>query len=183
MVMINPWHDIDIGKKFPQSIKAVIEIPKDSQIKYELDKETGLLKLDRFLYSAVHYPGDYGFVLRTLWDDGDPLDLIILTHHGVYPLTLANVRVIGIISMIDDGENDEKLIGVYEDDPRFEEFQDLKDIPQHMLLELRHFFESYKELQGKRAIIPNILPKKDAYKALERAQKLYQEKFAKKILN
>ncbi|MEK6872358.1 MAG: inorganic diphosphatase [Nanoarchaeota archaeon] len=176
----NVWHDIDYGKDFPKKVNAIIEIPKDTQVKYELDKETGLLKLDRFLYSSVHYPGDYGLIPRTLWDDNDPMDIIILTNKPVFPLTLAQARVIGVISMIDDGENDEKIIAVYEGDPRYEEYQDLTDLPKHMILELKNFFEIYKELQGKRAIIPHILGKKEAYKTLEKAKKIYEEKFGKK---
>lgn len=179
-MVTNLWHDIDCGKNFPEVINGIIEIPKDTQIKYELDKETGLLKLDRFLYSSVHYPGDYGFIPQTLWKDGDPMDIVILTNRGVFPMTLTHIRVIGMISMIDDGKEDEKIIGVYEKDPRFEEFKDLKDIPKHIILELKHFFETYKELQGKKAIIPDIVGRKEAYKVLEKAKKMYEEQFKNK---
>jgi inorganic pyrophosphatase len=180
MSVENPWHDVSIGKKSPEVINTIIEIPKDSKIKYELDKETGMLKLDRFLYSAVHYPGDYGFVPQTLWDDHDPLDIIVLTNRSVYPMTLACVRVIGVIRMIDSDEKDDKIIGVYDTDPRFDEYQDLKDIPQHILKELKYFFEKYKQLQGKTCEVPQILGKAHAVKDVERAQKMYQDKYGKK---
>ncbi len=177
MTTKHPWHDISIGNDAPQVVSAIIEIPKDSKIKYELDKDSGLLKLDRFLYSAVHYPGDYGFVPQTLWEDGDPLDIIILTNRALYPMTLAKVRVIGVIRMIDNGEKDDKIVAVYEDDPRYKEYQDLGDVPKHTMIELKHFFETYKELQGKKVQIPEMLGKKIAEKDIEKAMKLYREKF------
>lgn len=173
----NPWHDVSVGVGAPAVVNAIVEIPKDSQLKYELDKETGLLKLDRFLYSAVHYPGDYGFIPKTLWSDGDPLDIVILTNRPVYPMTLVSAKIIGVLRMIDDDEEDDKIIAVYDCDPRFKEFQSLKDIPKHILVELKHFFETYKELQGKKVKILEILDKDDAYKAVEKAQRLYEMKF------
>ena len=182
MKTLNPWHDISVGEKSPEVVNAIIEIPKDSHIKYELDKETGLLKLDRFLYSAVHYPGDYGFIPQTLWDDEDPLDIIILTNRAVYPMTLVSVRVIGVLRMIDDEEKDDKLIGVYDNDPRYKEFQSIKEIPTHILAELKHFFETYKELQGKKCKILQILDKKDALKDIDLGQKMYNLKYRPDIL-
>ncbi len=175
--MIHPWHDVEVGKKAPEVINAIIEIPKDSQIKYELDKDTGLLKLDRYLYSSVHYPGDYGFVPQTLWDDNDPLDVIILTGRPVYPMTLVKIRVIGVLRMIDNDEKDDKIIAVYDDDPRFKEFQSINDIPMHTIAELKHFFETYKQLQGKECKILEILDKKDAMKDVEMGMKLYDLKY------
>lgn len=180
MTSINPWHDVEVGDRAPEVVQAIIEIPKDCQIKYEIDKETGLLRMDRFLYSAVHYPGDYGFVPRTLWDDGDPLDIIILTYRPVYPMTLANVRVIGVLRMIDGDEKDDKVIGVYDKDPRYAEYQSIKDIPSHVLKELTHFFERYKELQGKNVKILEILDKDAAWKDVEVGQRMYNAKYGKK---
>ena len=177
----HPWHEITVGEKAPEVVNAIIEIPKDSHLKYELDKESGLLKLDRFLYSAVYYPGDYGFIPQTLWDDHDPLDIIILTNRPVHPLTLVNVRIIGVLRMIDGGEKDDKLIGVYECDPRFHEYRSIKDIPQHSIAELKNFFESYKFLQGKKCQILQLLDKESAYKDIEIGRKLYASKFNKKI--
>jgi len=178
--MIHPWHDVSVGEGAPSVVHAIIEIPKDSHIKYEMDKETGLLRLDRVLYSAVHYPGDYGFVPQTYWDDGDPLDILVLTNRPVVPMTLAEVRIIGVLRMIDGKEKDDKLIGVYEHDPRFSEFASIKDIPKHTLEEMKHFFETYKQLQGKTCKVLDILDKDEAYKDIAIAQKLYREKFKKK---
>lgn len=175
--MANAWHDIEVGDKIPGIVNAIIEIPKDSKQKYELDKESGLLRLDRFLYSAVHYPGDYGFVPQTLWEDGDPLDIIILTSRPVFPMTLASVRIVGVLRMVDSGEKDDKLIGVYDCDPRYSEVQGIKDIPRHTVAELKHFFETYKELQGKDCKILQILDKNDALKDIELGKKLYDMKF------
>jgi len=180
MAVKNPWHDVKAHEESPKVVKAIIEIPKDSSVKYELDKETGMLMLDRFLYSAVHYPGDYGFVPQTLWDDNDPLDIIVLTGRPVYPMTLACVRVIGVLRMIDGDESDDKIIGVYNQDPRFNEFTDLKDIPEHSLKELKSFFEKYKQLQGKTCQVPQIEGREEAMKAIERSQKMYQDKYGKK---
>ncbi|MCL5730138.1 MAG: inorganic diphosphatase [Candidatus Pacearchaeota archaeon] len=181
MVSINPWHDVELGEigKIPGIINAVIEIPKDSKIKYELDKKTGLLKMDRFLYSAVHYPGDYGFIPQTLWDDNDPLDIMILTGHPIYPMTLVKVRVIGVLRMIDSEEKDDKIIAVYDDDPRYKEIRDVSDVAAHTLAELKHFFETYKQLQGKQCKVLEILGKENAFKDIERANEMYNGKFGK----
>ncbi|RMD67214.1 inorganic diphosphatase [Candidatus Pacearchaeota archaeon] len=180
--MENPWHAVEVGENAPREVNVIIEIPKDSKQKYELDKKTGLLKLDRFLYSAVHYPGDYGFIPQTLWEDGDPLDIIVLTNRPVYPFTLARVRVIGVIRMVDSGERDDKIVGVYECDPRFKELESIKDVPTHILAELKHFFETYKQLQGKECRILEILDKKDAWKDIEKGIKLYKLKFNPEFL-
>ncbi|MCA9485749.1 MAG: inorganic diphosphatase [Nanoarchaeota archaeon] len=173
----NPWHDLSAGKNTPEIVNAIIEIPKDSKVKYELDKDSGMLMLDRFLYSAVHYPGDYGFIPQTLWEDGDPLDILILTGVPVYPMTLAETRVIGVLRMVDDGEKDDKILAVYKNDPRFAEMESIKDVPRHIIAELKHFFETYKQLQGKNAKILEILDKKDAFKSIELGKKLYDLKY------
>jgi len=176
-MVLNSWHDVEIEQKSPSIVNAIIEIPKDSTIKYEIDKKTGLLKLDRFLYSAVHYPGDYGFIPRTFWTDNDPLDIIVLTGRPVYPLTLVKVRVIGVLKMIDDSEEDEKILGVYENDPRFAEYSDIGDVPEHIIKEFKNFFEEYKQLQGKKCEVPLILPRSSALKVIEKSIELYKEKF------
>jgi inorganic pyrophosphatase len=180
MTGFNALHDVEVGEKAPKVVHAIIEIPKDSNIKYEIDKETGMLKLDRFLYSAAHYPGDYGFVPQTFWYDGDPLDIIVLTNRPVHPMTLVNARVIGVVRMIDGDEKDDKIVAVYDKDPRYEEFKDIKDIPQHIVKELVNFFERYKELQGKHVKILEVLGKDAALKDIEMGQKLYKAKFGKK---
>lgn len=183
MAIQNPLHDIPAKEKDAKNdvVNAIIEIPKDSNVKYELDKETGLLKMDRFLYSAVHYPGDYGFIPQTHWDDGDPLDIIVLTGRPLYPMTLAHIRVIGVLRMIDGNEKDDKIVGVYEHDPRFEEIQDLTDVPAHQMKELRHFFEEYKRLQGKGCKVPEVLSKDAALKDIERGMEMYTQKSNKQI--
>lgn len=176
---IHPWHDVDIGEKKPKIVNAIIEIPKDSTIKYEIDKKTGLLKLDRYMYSAVHYPADYGFIPRTLWEDGDPLDIFIITHRPTFPLTLCEAKVIGVISMVDNDEKDDKILAVHAQDPRYSQWSSIEDVPQHFLRELKHFLETYKELQGRVVKVYKILGVKDAYKDIEKAEKLYAKKFGK----
>ncbi len=178
--MTNPWHDVNIGEDSPEEISAIIEIPKNSMLKYELDKATGLMKLDRVLYSAVHYPGDYGFIPQTYWDDNDPLDIIILSSFPVYPRTIVHVRPIGVIHMIDGDERDDKIIAVYTGDPRFHKYRDITDIPEHNLLELRHFFETYKQLQGKHVKVLSIQHSGAARKYILEGMKKYNEKFSKK---
>jgi inorganic pyrophosphatase len=172
---MNYWHEVDPGTK--DSMNVVIEIPKGSKNKYEIDKETGLIALDRALYSAQDYPFDYGFVPKTLWDDGDALDVVVLT---TYPLTtgiLVQVRPVGIMNMIDGGEADEKVIGVPETDPRWKDIKDLSDINKHTLKEIEHFFSTYKILQDKVVEIKGFKGADDARAAFERGRLLYNEKF------
>lgn len=175
----HPWHGVPLGDKVPEVINAIVEIPKDSMIKYEIDKDTGMLKLDRILHSAVHYPGDYGFIPKTLWHDNDPLDIMILTSRPVYPLTLAQVRVIGVIRVEDGGERDDKILAVYDCDPRWAEFEDIKDIPAHTIKELKHFYETYKQLEGKTCKILEFLDKEAAYEDIRIGQELYIKEFGK----
>lgn len=165
--------------EFPEKVNAIIEIPRGSDNKYEVDKETGFLKLDRPLFSSIHYPGDYGYVPNTLWEDGDPIDILVLTSHPVYPLTLAIVRVIGILDMDDGGESDVKLIGVYDSDPRYSEYKDIGDLRGHKLKEVVHFFESYKQLQGKKVKIKSVKGKKHALKAILKSKKLFERRSLK----
>jgi len=174
---MNPWHGVNPGNKIPEEVNVVVEVPKDCKLKYELDKETGLLKLDRALYSAVHYPGDYGFIPKTYWDDDDPLDVLILSNFPIFPLTLVQVRPIGVIEMKDGSEMDDKIIAVHSNDPRFDRYKDLKDVPEHMILEIKHFFETYKELQNKKVKILNLKGAKEAKECIIKGLKLYKEKF------
>ena len=155
---------------FPEKVHVIIEIPRGSENKYERDKESGLLRLDRPLFSSIHYPGDYGYIPNTLWEDGDPVDIIVLTNHPVYPLTLAIVRVIGMIDMEDEDENDVKIIGVYDTDPRYQDFFDIQDIQKHKLKEVVHFFESYKLLQEKQIKIIGVKEKNIAIEAILKAR-------------
>ena len=148
--MLHLWHDVKSGRNVPEEVTAVIEIVSGSRNKYELDKETGLLKLDRVLYSAVHYPADYGFIPRTLHEDGDPLDVLVLVKEQTFPGCLIDVRPIGVLRMLDRGEPDDKILGVPLHDPAHEEYFDIADIPQHMLREIEYFFSTYKDLEGRR---------------------------------
>ena len=151
--MINLWRDLPPGRTPPEEVTAVVEIPSGSRNKYELDKATGLMKLDRVLYSAVHYPGDYGLIPRTLHEDGDPLDVLVLVKEQTFPGCLIDVRPLGVLRMSDRGEPDDKILAVALRDPYYEEFFDIADIPQHILKEVEYFFSTYKDLEGKRVQI------------------------------
>ncbi len=177
MSNVDPWHGVEIGEKYPENVNAIIEIPKNCPLKYEIDKKTGMVMLDRVLYSSVHYPGDYGFVPKTYAEDGDPLDVIVLTGHPVHPGVLASVRIIGVMHMVDADEKDDKLIAVYEKDPRSNEIMDISDLPRHTLSELKHFFETYKELQNKKVEVLEFKGREIAYEILKRSVEQYNKKF------
>ena len=173
---MHPWHDsyIDdeqIAKAFP----VVIEIPKGSTNKYELDKETGLLRLDRVLYSAVHYPADYGFIPRTFCDDGDPLDVLVLGQEPVYPLTIVEARAVGAMRMRDEKGIDDKIVAVSVHDPAFATYTDKAQLPGHLLLELRRFFEDYKALEHKQVVVEDLLGPQDAVTIIRDALELYRK--------
>ncbi len=175
---MNPWHDVSAGR-IPKEFNAIIEIPKGSKNKYELDKKTGLLKLDRTLYSPVYYPGDYGFIPKTWWYDNDPLDVLVFSSHPVYPLTLLRARPIGLIKMIDNKQKDFKILAVPVGDPNYRQFRDLKDIPKHTLKEIEHFFNIYKELQNIKCKVAKFQGKSAAEKVIMQAANLYEEKYSK----
>jgi inorganic pyrophosphatase len=147
--MTHAWHDVTPGKNLPGDFTAVIEIPMGSSVKYELDKQTGMLRLDRILYSAVYYPANYGFIPQTLAEDGDPLDVLVLCQEAVAPLTLVNARAIGLMTMIDSGKKDHKVLAVAVDDPEYNAFKEANELPGHRLSMLRRFFQDYKTLEGK----------------------------------
>ncbi|HJU69767.1 MAG TPA: inorganic diphosphatase [Gemmatimonadaceae bacterium] len=148
--MIHPWRDLPPGRHPPEEVTAVIEIPSGSRNKYELDKDSGLMRLDRVLYSAVHYPGDYGFIPRTLHQDGDPCDILVLVNEPTFPGCQIDARPIGVLMMLDRGEPDDKILAVPSHDPYYSEYFDIADIPQHYLKEVEHFFHIYKDLEGRR---------------------------------
>ena len=148
--MIHLWRDLSVGKRPPEEVTTVVEIPGGSRNKYELDKESGLLRLDRVLYSAVHYPGDYGFIPRTLAEDNDPCDVLVLINEPTFPGCQIDVRPIGVLKMLDRGEPDDKVLAVPSHDPFYRDYFDIAHIPQHYLKEVEHFFHIYKDLEGRR---------------------------------
>jgi inorganic pyrophosphatase len=173
---MHPWHDsyVDdaiIAEAFP----VVIEIPKGSKNKYELDKETGLLRLDRVLYSSVHYPADYGFIPRTFCDDGDPLDALVLGQEPVYPLTLVEARAIGVMRMRDEKGIDDKIVAVSVHDPAFADYTDKDQLPAHVLRQVRRFFEDYKALEHKQVIVEDLLGPAEALRIIREALELYRK--------
>jgi len=175
--VINPWHDLPVGQHPPDIVTAVIEIPSGSKNKYELDKASGLFRLDRVLYSAVHYPGDYGLIPRTLYEDGDPLDILVLINQPTFPGCLVDCRPLGVLRMRDRGEPDDKILGVPCNDPSFEEYFDIADLPQHALKEIEHFFSVYKDLEGKRVEMLGWDKSHDAMHVILESIARYQKKF------
>ena len=178
---MNYWHDIQIGKDAPEEINCIIEIPKGSHNKYEIDKETGLIKLDRANYGPSAYPFDYGFAPQTLWDDGDALDIVVLSTNPIHPGILVNVRPVAIMEMTDTGESDNKIIAVPVDDRRWEDVQDLKDINEHTLKVVQNFFETIKQLKKDSPVVTvhGYKGRNEAIEAIKRSQELYKEKFGK----
>jgi len=176
---MNLWHDVPRGKKIPQEVNCIIEIPKGSPNKYEIDKETGLIALDRANYSSAPYPFDYGFVPQTLWEDGDALDIIVPSTFPLATGILVRVRPVAVIEMIDGGESDFKVIAVPVDDKRWDDVTDLQHLNKHNVKEWIHFFETYKELKGKDNIVEirAIKGRVDAIMAVKKSIKLYNEKF------
>ena len=171
--MTHAWHDISPGEHLPQEFLAVIEIPFGSSVKYELDKQSGLIKLDRVLYSAVYYPANYGFIPQTLAEDDDPLDVLVLCQEAVVPLTLIQARAIGLMTMIDGGKKDHKIIAVATQDPEFNSYREAGEMPDHRLSMLRRFFLDYKQLEGKAVEVDEISPARHTYPIIEDALARY----------
>ncbi len=167
------WHDVTPGEGLPAEFTSVIEIPMGSSVKYELDKETGLLKLDRILYSAVYYPANYGFIPQTLAEDDDPLDVLVLCQEAVAPLTLVQARAIGLMTMIDSGKKDHKVLAVAINDPEYNGFHEAQELPQHRLTMLRRFFQDYKTLEGKAVEVDQLQPAEQALPVIEAALARY----------
>ena len=176
--VLHPWHGADYGKKAPQFVNALIEIPQGSRTKYEIDKPTGLLKLDRVIHSSFHYPVNYGFIPQTLGHDGDPLDILVLCSQSIQSLCLVEAKVIGNMQMIDTGERDDKIIAVASNDPSVNHIDSMDELPNHFFNELKHYFEQYKVLENKAVQIDNFQNKMDAYNIVQDAIDFYKEKFA-----
>ena len=177
--MINIWHDISPKRITPEDFMAVVEIQKGSKNKYELDKETGYIMLDRILHTSTHYPANYGFIPRTYGDDLDPLDVLVLCSEPLAPLTLVRCYPIGMISMVDGGRGDEKIIAIPFSDPTYNEYTDISQLPSHIFEEMRHFFRVYKSLEGKETAVNEISGRADAVATIRSAIDSYVENFCK----
>lgn len=176
----HPWHEVRIGDNPPQNLNAIIEIPRGSRAKYEIDKESGLIKLDRVIYASMYYPLNYGFIPQTLGEDHDPLDIVVLTQVSVVPRCLIPSKVIGVMRMIDRGEADDKIIAVAEQDASVSHIRDVSELPEFFRVELKHFFENYKTLENKKVIVDDFLGAAQAYPIIERSIQFYKETFPKK---
>jgi inorganic pyrophosphatase len=175
---LHPWHGAHFGDKAPQVVKALIEIPQGSRTKYEIDKPTGLLKLDRVIHSSFHYPVNYGFIPQTLGEDGDPLDILVLCSQAIQPLCLVEATVIGNMQMIDTGDKDDKIIAVATKDPSVNHMSSIEELPKHFFNELRNFFEQYKVLENKQVQIDKFQNTSEAYVVINDAIELYKRQFA-----
>ena len=174
--MTHPWHDVTPGEHLPQEFIALVEIPMGSSIKYELDKVTGLLRLDRVLYSAVYYPANYGFIPQTYAEDDDPLDVLVLCQEPVAPMTLVTARAIGLMTMVDSGKHDHKILAVAVHDPEFSSFREAAELPPHRLMMLRRFFQDYKLLEGKSVEVEEIESAEKALPVIEDSLQRYSQK-------
>ncbi|HEY9676438.1 MAG TPA: inorganic diphosphatase [Drouetiella sp.] len=172
---MHPWHDVELGRDAPSRFTAVIEVPMGSNVKYELDKKSGLLRVDRILFSSVHYPANYGFIPQTLGDDHDPLDVLVLGQEPLMPLCLVRAKPIGLMKMIDQGELDDKIIAVHVDDAEFAHYDSIRELPPHRLLQVKRFFEDYKILEHKSVTVEDFLGPEMAISALKEAMDNYTE--------
>ena len=174
---MNIWHDISSERINKNSFIGVVEISKGGKNKYELDKETGMLRLDRVLYTATHYPANYGFIPKTYADDNDPLDVLVLCQEDIIPLTLVECYPIGVLIMIDGNERDEKIIAVAKKDPFLNVYNDISELPAHISSEIKHFFEVYKQLENKTTEVEEFLGRTEAEAIIEKSIMNYKEKF------
>jgi inorganic pyrophosphatase len=177
-MMMNLWHDLSSGPSLPDVVHAVIEVPKGNRNKYEYSKRAGVIKLDRVLYSPVVYPGDYGFIPRTLFDDGDPMDILVMINEATFPGCVIEARPIGMFKMLDDHEKDYKVLAVPATDPNFDGYKDMPDIPKHFPKEVEHFFLTYKQLQGTQVDSGGWVDVAEAKSAIEQSRQTYLEQFS-----
>nr|WP_295871123.1 inorganic diphosphatase [uncultured Chitinophaga sp.] len=176
-MMTNPWHSVSPGSEVPHVVNAIIEIPKGCRAKYELDKESGLLKLDRVLYSSVYYPANYGFIPQSYCDDHDPLDILVLSQIECVPMCIIEAKVIGVMQMVDGGEADDKIIAVAANDMSVNHINDISELPPHFIDEMRHFFEEYKRLEKKSVIVEEFQNKEKAEKIITQSFEDYRKIF------
>ncbi|MCB0408366.1 MAG: inorganic diphosphatase [Bdellovibrionales bacterium] len=174
---MNPWHDVNIGKSAPQIIDAIIEIPKGSKNKYELDKPSGLIRVDRVLFSSLHYPVNYGFIPQTYCDDKDPLDILVFGQEPVYPLSIMTAKPIGFMRMMDQGQEDDKIIAVHLHDPSFNQYKSIDDLPAHNLKELKRFFQDYKSLEQKEVLVDRFYGPTESIDIIQKSMDLYKKTF------
>lgn len=179
LTVSHPWHGVPYGDNAPRVVNAVIEIPQGSRAKYEIDKESGLLKLDRVIYSSFYYPCNYGFIPQTYGDDKDPLDILVITSLPVQALCIMEAKVVGVMQMIDNGDGDDKIIAVAANDPGVNHYNNMEELPPHFFSELRHFFEEYKRLENKKVIVEEFGDKSTALKVIQEAVDSYKEHFRK----
>ena len=179
--VLHPWHGAEPGNQLPGKVNALIEIPQGSRTKYEMDKHTGLLKLDRVIYSSFIYPVNYGFIPKSLGQDGDPLDILVIGSQSIHPLCLVEATVIGNMQMIDQGQKDDKIIAVASNDPAVNHITDIKDLPAHFFEELKHYFQEYKVREKKIVEIDHFQSKEEAYQIINEAIELYSETFRDQI--
>jgi len=177
--MANIWHDIDPARIHPEDFIAVVEIEKGSKNKYELDKETGHIILDRILYTSTHYPANYGLIPRTYADDGDPLDVLVLCSENLYPLSLVRCYPIGVMAMLDSGKLDEKIIAIPFNDPTYNGYHDIDELPAHIFTEMRHFFTVYKNLEGKETVVNEVAGREEAHKVIQKCLDAYVDRFCR----
>lgn len=175
---VHPWHDVSYGNNAPATVTGIIEIPKNSRAKYELDKDSGMLILDRVLYSSINYPANYGFIPKTYCDDGDPLDILVISQIEIVPMCLVEANVIGVMRMLDGGEMDDKIIAVAANDMSVSHIQDISELPEHAIKELRSFFEDYKKLENKSVVVEEFQGKEIAMEVVIQSISDYQEKFS-----
>lgn len=174
---MNPWHDVSAGDQLPEYVTAIIEVPKGSKNKYELDKASGMIRVDRVLFSSVHYPANYGFIPRTYCADKDPLDILVLGQESVVPLTLLKARPIGVMMMRDQGEADDKIIAVHANDPEYSHFTSIRQLAPHRIAELGNFFENYKTLEHREVLVDHFLDAAEARSVLMDAVAYYHRQF------
>lgn len=173
--MFNPWHHVSYGDNAPETVNGIIEIPKNTRAKYELDKESGLLKMDRVLYSSINYPANYGFIPKTYCDDKDPLDILVLSQIEVVPMCIVEANVIGVMGMLDEGESDDKIIAVAANDMSVNHINDIDELPRHFIKELKSFFEDYKKLENKEVKVEDFQNREAAIKIIRKSFEDYNK--------